>query len=42
MVPLETKTAASLPKRSMDISSSFLTVGSSPNTSSPRGEFTMA
>ncbi len=42
MVPLATNTAASLPMRSMDISSSFLTIGSSPNTSSPSGEFTMA
>ena len=42
IVPLGTKVAASLPMRSAATSMSRLVVGSSPNTSSPRAEVTIA
>src|SRR5229473_8481673 len=42
MVPLGTNTAAFLPSRAAAISSSLITIGSSPNTSSPSGAVTIA
>src|SRR5689334_15221517 len=42
MVPLGTKSAASLPRSVATVSSSFRTVGSSPYTSSPTSALAMA
>src|ERR1700687_5810044 len=42
MVPLGRNSAAALPRRAAAISSSRLTMGSSPNTSSPSGAVAMA